>query len=337
MLGNGLGFFTEKPGFGLIGGGVGDWREGGYISDSVKVPRTLPMNAGVRWSVDTGRANQDLHTPLCSDITSTLAASQLPCTGSTPLFSAWNPSFTQANVHQPYANFAPQIGLNYSPGNHKTALRAAYGIFFEGDVFNNTTNARTGVLKSGAFFAEGDNSSTALCGSGKLIQPDGTIVTSVTANGVSKTIPQICAGSVGAAAPYFIALQGLYQANSAKNAQSANGGFIGQTLNASGIYAPNYKTPYSQQWNFGIQRELGKGSILSADYVHNSTIKISQSVDLNHFGAARYFNLAAAQNAVATTTAAANCVGGTSAAAVKLRNRPLRSIRCARSLLRQRT
>ena len=295
---------------------MGDWREAAYISDSVKATANLTFNAGVRWSVDTGRANQDLHTPLCSDITSTLAASQLPCTGSTPLFSAWNPSFTQANVHQPYANFAPQIGLNYSPGNHKTALRAAYGIFFEGDVFNNTTNARTGVLKAGPFFAEADGGSTALCGSGKLILADGSVVTTATVGGVTKTIPQVCASSVGAAAPYFIALQSLFQANSAKNSTSANSGYIGQTLNATGIYAPNYKTPYSQQWNFGIQRELGKGSILSADYVHNSTIKISQEVDLNHLGAARYFNLAAAQNAVATTTAAANCVGGTSPAAV---------------------
>jgi len=33
-LGNGQGFFTEKPGFGLAGGGLQDWRQGAYISDN---------------------------------------------------------------------------------------------------------------------------------------------------------------------------------------------------------------------------------------------------------------------------------------------------------------
>ncbi|RXH58366.1 TonB-dependent receptor [Granulicella sibirica] len=311
VLGNGLGFFTEHSGFGLIGGGVGDWREGAYISDTIKLTSNFTLNAGVRWSVDTGRANQDLATPNCSDISSTLDPSLLPCTGSTPLFSAYNPSFTQSHVHQPYGNFAPQIGFAYAPGNHKTVLTGAYGIFFEGDVFNNTTNARTGVIKQGAFFND-----KSICASGNFVQPDGTVVNSATVGGVTRSIASICSGSVASAAPYAIALQQLYQQNSAANATSANGAYIGQTLDAAGIYAPNYKTPYSQQWNFGIQHEIAKGAILRADYIHNSTIKISQETDLNHLGASRYLNVTAAKNAIAATTAAAGCAGGSSQAAI---------------------
>jgi hypothetical protein len=313
VLGNGLGFFTENPGFGLIGGGVADWREGAYVSDSVKLTPNFTLTAGVRWSVDTGRANQDLATPLCSDIDTALVftdPTQLPCTGSTSLFSQWRPDLG-AKVHQPYGNFGPQIGFAYALPDHKTVLNGAYGIFYEGDVFNNTTNARTDLLKSGAFF----NDQT-VCGSGVLPLPDGTKVTSITANGSSQTIKQICAGSIKNAGPYAIALQNLYQTNSAAHAQSQNGSFVGETLSINGAYGAPYRTPYSQQWNFGVQRELFKGATITANYAHNSTIKIAQTIDVNHVGAARFLNTTAAKGAIAATTAGFNCTGGSSAAAI---------------------
>ena len=56
-LGNGNQVFTEKPGFNLPGGGTFDWREGAYVADTWKVKPTFTLNAGVRWSVDTDRAN----------------------------------------------------------------------------------------------------------------------------------------------------------------------------------------------------------------------------------------------------------------------------------------
>jgi hypothetical protein len=313
VLGNGLGFFTENPGFGEIGGGVGDWREGAYVSDSVKLTPNFTLNAGVRWSVDTGRANQDLATPLCSDIDTTNVftdPTQLPCTGSSPLFSQWGSNLGK-KVHQPYGNFGPQIGFAYALPDHKTVLNGAYGIFYEGDVFNNTTNARTDLLKSGPFFND-----ASVCASGTLSLPDGTKVTSIEAGGSTQTIKQVCAGTIKNAAPFAIALQSLYQANSAAHAQSQNGSFVGETLAISGAYGAPYRTPYSQQWNFGIQRELFKGATISANYAHNSTLKIAQTVDLNHIGAARYLNTAAAQNAIAATTSSFGCAGGYSSAAI---------------------
>jgi hypothetical protein len=136
-FGNGQGFFTENPGFNLAGGGTADWRQGAYISDNWKVSPSFTLTAGVRWSVDTDRANQDLPTPLCSDVVSTLPA---PCSGSAPLLDQFAPGFGQ-KIHQPYANFGPQIGFAFSPGDHKIVIRGGFGIFYESDVFNNTTNA----------------------------------------------------------------------------------------------------------------------------------------------------------------------------------------------------
>ena len=315
LFGNGQGYFTENGGFGLPGGGVGDWREATYISDSWKATPNLTFNLGVRWSIDTGRANQDIDQPLCSDIDTKNVftdPSQLPCTGTKTLFGAFGSQFAALRVHQPYKNFAPQVGFAYAPGNHKTVLTGAYGIFYEGDVFNNTTNARTGILKSGAYFDY-----QTVCGNGTLQQPDGTKVTNITVGSVTKKISEVCAGSVGDAAPYAIAMQSLYKANTAKNSISHNGGFVGETLSVAGEYGPNYKSPYSQQWNFGIQQELFKGGILRADYVHNSTLRIAQAVDVNHVGAVRTLNTTAARNAIATTTTADfGCVGGASAAAI---------------------
>jgi hypothetical protein len=305
-IGNGQGFSTEVPAFGLGGGGGGAWRGAGYAADSYKITPNFTMSAGVRWSIDTNRENNDLAPPTCAGISATVSAACGSVASTTSLFALFNPTFT-GSVRQPKADFAPQIGLNYSPGNHKTSLRAGFGIFFESVVFNNTANARSNLLKSGAFYA-----SKAVCSNFSVTFPDGTIHTT-SPDGTSLQV--LCQQkTVAQAAPQFVALQKAYQTNTVANSAVANGNYIGNTLSASGLYAPNYKTPYSEQWNFGIQRELFKGAVLSADYVHNSTLKIGETVDINHLGAARNFNLANATTAVNATIAA--CKGGTTIASI---------------------
>ncbi len=307
-LGNGLGASTETPGFGLIGGGLSDWRQGAYFSDNWKINPNFTLTAGVRWSIDTGRANQDLATPLCSDIMDNFSGA-IPCTGSTPLFAQWNP-ILGAKVHQSYGNFGPQLGFAFSPGDHKMSIRAGVGIFFEGDVFNNTSNARSPLLKQGAF-----NEYPPFCAGGgtySVTFADGSTVSSY--NGVS--LKQLCFSPLSISGPAFVGLQKDFQANAKANASLPNANFVGANLSVNNIYGAPYRTPYSEQWNAGIQQQLTKGSILSVDYVHNATLKIGQYVDQNHIGAARYLNTAAAQNAIAATTTAAGCTGGYSAAAI---------------------
>ena len=308
FLGNGQGTFTEHAAFGLLGGGAYDWRlRRAYVTDSWKVTPSFTLNAGVRWSVDTGRANQDITNPLCSDVDPSVA----PCS-SGDLFAAWNPSLGGSHVHQPYGNFGPQLGFAFSPGDHKMSIRAAFGIFYEGDVFNNTTNARSSLIKQGAFFDDrsvcnGTNSIQSFPGAGT------TPVTSI--DGIP--ISQVCAMPLVKAAPHLINLQNSYQAATKANSISANAGYIANTLDVSGIYGVPYRTPYSEQWNAGVQRELFRGGIVSVDYVHNSTLKIGQQVDQNHIGAARYLNTTAAKNAIVSTlTGYKMCPQNSSAAAI---------------------
>ena len=112
--------------------------------------------------------------------------------------------------------------------------------------------------------------------------------------------------TVAQSAPAFVAISNAFQTNTQANPNVASSGYVGTTLSASGLYAPLYKTPYSEQYNFGVQREVFKGSVLSVDYVHNSTLRIGQTNDLNHLGAARNFNLANATTAVNSTLAFCN-------------------------------
>lgn len=304
-LGNGNGFFTEKPGFGLNGGGVEDWRSGAYVADSWKIQPFFTLVAGVRWSVDTDRANQDLPTPQCSSV---LTAFQFTgCTGSTPLFDQYSPGLGQ-KTHQPYANFGPQIGLVFSPGDHKTSLRLGTGIFYESDIFNNTSNARSSVVNAnGNYF-----NATGICGgTNTLTLPDGTAVSQV--NGVQLSV--ICTESIAQAAPQIAALRSQYQA--ASSTGGPNPAYIGTGggLKAAGIYGGPYKTPYSIQINGGIQREIAKGTILSVDYVHNATLKLPVIIDKNHVGAARFLNVTAAQASIAATVTACNAPNLASATA----------------------
>ncbi|WP_158942299.1 TonB-dependent receptor [Granulicella sp. S190] len=306
-IGNGNGFFSERPGFGLVGGLDPSWRFGAYVADIWKAAPSLTLTAGLRWSVDTDRANQDLATPLCSSVDPSV---QFPgCTGNTPLFDQYQAGFGK-RTHQPYANFGPQFGFNFSPGDHKTSLRGGIGIFYESSVFNNTTNARTPSIQSPiaalnvAQLGQGASSLT-LPGFGLITtSPDGTPISTISSE------------SIGQAAIEVNAIKSEYQA-SQKNVLGVNPSYIGTAgLEANNIYAGPYKSPYSIQFNGGIQRELSKGLVLSVDYVHNATLKIPLSQDVNHLGAARTLNVTAAQNAIAAQTAKQGCAGGFSSAAI---------------------
>ena len=291
-LGNGNGFFSEKPGFNLTGGGLEDWRSGAYVADSWKIAPSFTAIAGLRWSVDTDRANQDLATPLCSSIDPTL---QFPgCSGNTPLFDQFQAGLGR-RTHQPYGNFGPQAGFIFSPGDHKTAFRGGIGIFYDSDVFNNTSNARSSVVNSnGNYF----NYSNVCGGTNQLTLPDGTVVNQV--GGVP--LSTICTEPISQAAPQINQLKAQYQ--TASQTGGPNPGYIGSPnggLFANSIYGAPYVTPYSIQFNGGIQRQISKGSVLTVDYVHNATLKVPLSIDVNHVGAARFLNKAAAQAAIQAT------------------------------------
>src|SRR6202042_661193 len=55
----------------------------------------------------------------------------------------------------------------------------------------------------------------------------------------------------------------------------------GSLLPSITVIDPNLKTPYTQSWNVGIQRELASGVTLEVNYVGSGTHRLFRSVDGN--------------------------------------------------------
>ena len=283
-LGNGQGFSSEKAAFGFPGGGLGpDNRFSWYIGDSWKIKRNFTLTAGLRYVRDTGRTDSDL--------------------GPLPVLDQFNNQFYSGlgnRVSQPNQNFAPQLGFAWDPkSNGKTVVRAGIGLFYENSIWNNNLFDRPGRLEKGLLLGF-----QPVCSSGA---PQPLPFTS-TVNPAS-----ICGQPIGSVAPQIRQLQQEYQAFTLAQGPSTNGVFVGNVLTdaidvtSTELFAPKYISPRSVQMNIGIQRELRRGMVFTADYLRNVATHNLLSGDSNHIGDARFFNLANAQAAIATTNGSFGC------------------------------
>jgi len=294
--GNGLGFSTELPALGFPAGGLGpDNRVGLYIGDTWKLRRNFTLNLGVRWDRDTGRTDSDL--PAIPEINAVL-----PGLGN--------------RIKQPNRNFAPQLGIAWDPmSNGKTVIRAGIGLFYENVIYNNVLFDRPLRLRTGAFLQAPDACNT----SGNPLQVP-------VSGGFITPGPGTCGANVaiGNAAANLIAFQQLYQSLNPLNLNAPNpnfiGGFIGDqnpgTFSGGasfplGLFAPNYRSPRSLQMNAGIQREIRRGMVFSADYLRNVTTHTLLGIDTNQEGDVKHFNPTVASAAInATNTAFGGCPAG---------------------------
>jgi Carboxypeptidase regulatory-like domain len=317
-IGNGQGYFTEKPGFGLPAGGQEDWRFQWYVGDSWKIKPRLTLTYGLRYNRDTGRADSDLSPIPCSAVD---VPGPAPCSGDTQLLDQFG--FTRGlgdRVRQPNSNFGPQVGFAWDMnGNGKTVIRGGAGIYYENSVFNNTLFDRPGKLAAGLFNSESLlGCSGGGVGTTAFTLAPGNTVTSV--DGVDLATG-VCGQPLSVAGPLVADLQEEFQAAVTALGATANPNFVGNTLQFSNAnegyaaYAPNYRTTRSYQMNIGMQRQLGKG-VLTVDYLRNISLRFPLTIDVNHVGDARYLNTTAAQNAIAATTDEFGCGGGFSSAEI---------------------
>lgn len=286
IFGNGQGFFTEKPEFGLPAGGQFDSRFQFYVGDTWKLWPNFTLTGGLRYVHDTGRTDSDLAPIPCSALTLPVST---PCTGN--LLDLFGPGLG-GRVRQPASNFGPQLGIAWDPSNNgRTVIRAGAGLYYENVIFNSVLFDRPARLQNGLFAG-----SATLCPSGDLALPDGSTVST-----------NVCGQPIGNVVADIAALQQLYQQATVSAGAQANGSFIGNTLaegadiTGQNMFAPNFRTPRSFQMNVGFQHELGKGTVVSADYVRNVSTHYLLAQDVNHVGDARFLNSTAAQNAIAAT------------------------------------
>jgi hypothetical protein len=282
-VGNGQGFNTLEPALGFPAGGLGpDNRLGLYVGDIWKMKPNLTWTVGLRYDRDTGRTDSDL--PAIPEINA-----QFPGYG--------NP-VKQANL-----NFAPQLGVAWDPmKNGKTVIRAGIGLFYENVIYNNVLFDRPLRLRSGAF-----NAVTPACAGGvaQLVPVQG---------GDVSPAPGICGAHVGSVIPQIQSFWQQVLTGNPFDLQAANPNFIGADLagglgggSTPALFDPNYKTPRSLQLNAGIQREIRRGMVFSADYLRNVETRSLIGIDVNRVGDVSTFNLAGAQAAIAATNSSFGC------------------------------
>ncbi len=151
-------------------------------------------------------------------------------------------------------NFAPFIGLAFSPnfekgpmrwlfgGEGKSSIRAGYSISYLQDGFTVVSNALgTGTTNPGLIQTAANNTPTGV----------------LTAAGVALTTPTF-----------------KIPITDAENIAINTG-------NGLWTFDPNLRVPYVQQWSFGIEREIANGTAVEVRYVGNHAIKVFRAVDFN--------------------------------------------------------
>ena len=141
-------------------------------------------------------------------------------------------------------NLAPRLGITYRL-NDKTVLQAGYGMFyarFQGGTLDNLFTTGNGIYQQ----------SMTLTGC-----PTGQ--TNCTSSAVSQ----------GAAGPVFPNALAAMPSNATVSAASLQ------------FLAPNLKTPYSEQGNVGIQRELARDVAVSVSYLWSRGVQLYGVRDIN--------------------------------------------------------
>jgi hypothetical protein len=228
-----------------------------FIQDTWRLDSRLTINYGLGWSID-GNLNYDLAKPA-------LLAPILGPDGLDPTQKQWK-------------NFSPVLGLAWAPGrDQKTVIRAGAGIYYD---FNfspilDTERALLGPPGSGRQTFSGSRLGNCLPGVPGV--PLGTPLnfpntpTRLTGANLLACLPAIRAGLI----------QNLANADQSNQA-------IQLTKQSSGLNPVEVPTASALHVNSGIQREIAKDFVVSADFAYRrfNHVGLGQP-DLNHFNSAR--------------------------------------------------
>jgi hypothetical protein len=287
LFGNGQGYSTALPKFGLPAGGLDDSRLAAYLGDNWKLTSRINVNYGLRYIHDTGRSDSKLPPlPILNNIA-----------GLDPILGQ--------KIHQPGSNFGPQAGVTWDPfGKGKTVVRAGAGLYYENNVWNNVYFDQPVRLSQGLFFGLSPLSCN---GPGTTFSYSPTV--SVSSIDGLDLGTQVCGQPAGTVAKALADLQKAYQAFVTAAGPQSNSNYINNALavgpnyNGDALFYPKYKTPIAYQMNIGVQQEIAKNFVVTADFLRNVSVHTLLSIDENHVGDARYLDVAAGQAAIAKTVA----------------------------------
>ena len=255
---------------------------GAYMQDSWKAKPNLTLNLGLRWEVSMPWYDTQ------GKIETIVPGEQSVVFPTAPL--GWlvpgDPGIPSTLAPTHYINFAPRAGLAYSPGftngilgkifggPGKTSIRASFGIYY------------TSIEDLNLFYEVGD-------------PPYGNNWQSP--NGVMFE------------EPYLTRTDGVSQGQKFPFTFPTPGSPANKTLNFAQYlpisYAPGYdihnRMPYAEHYNFSIQREISKSTVLTLAYVGTQGHKLISQTDANP-GNAAFCQQLNAQGAVDLNTGASN-------------------------------
>jgi hypothetical protein len=211
-----------------------------YLQDKWKIKPRLTVTLGLRWDLPSvvDEANGLELQPVLNG-----TAEQTLLSNSTLDFVGGGTG--RPWYHRDWRSLAPNIGLAWDPfGKGKTAVRAAYSIFYVND--QAVVSAENMVEANGGL--QGFSSETGL------------------ANRVANGLPAV--------------FQPVYQVPLKVSDNYATDGFVTNPFNVVGMVDPNLRRPYIQQYSIGIQQEF-KGSVLEVRYLGHHGVREYRSFDYN--------------------------------------------------------
>ena len=232
----------------------GGWVNGVYLQDEIKINSRLTLNLGIRWDVTlwpiygkppapdayVGDLNLNNGTYILANLPGACSATQgFPCIpgGTLPA----NVTVTTHGNHSIYSNdygdWQPRAGLAYRLTD-KTAIRLGYGRFYDNwnSIIQLAQNYEGTWPDVGQLIAQ------------NLNHPGGTNAT------IGDPFSQGSGGVVLPATTPFLSK-----------------GFVNWYVDPG-----DYKMPYSDQWNVGVEQGLGSNTVLSLNYVGSHDLRLNQ-------------------------------------------------------------
>ncbi len=232
----------------------GGWVNGAYLQDEFKISSRLTLNLGLRWDVtlwpiygnppapDAYVGDLDLAngTYILANVPAACSATQgFPCIpgGTLPAHVTVTTHKNHSIYTNDHSNWQPRVGLAYRLTD-KTALRMGYGRFY--DNWNSIIQLAQNY--------EGTWPDVGQLIANNLNHPGGVQAT------IGDPFNQ---GSGGVAYP--------------APTPFLSAGFVNWYVDPS-----DYKMPYSDQWNVGIEQGLGSNTVLSLAYVGSHNLRLNQ-------------------------------------------------------------